>query len=124
MVDLSERDAALLLDMLLAARNAQNFVHGLDFDAFSASQLHQSATIRAIEIIGEAANRISPDTQARISAIPWREVIGMRHKLIHGYSDIQLDLVWTTVTKDIPALLEVLERIVPEDGSAQGKING
>ena len=93
MADLPERDAALLLDMLIAARNAQNFVRDIDQSVFAASELHQSAAIRALEVIGEAARRVSAKTQTELDRIPWREIIGMRHRLIHGYNDIQLELV-------------------------------
>ena len=66
MADLPGRDAALLLDMLLAARDAQSFVEGLDEAAFRASRLHQNAVIRSLEVIGEAAGKVSADTQPRI----------------------------------------------------------
>ena len=115
MADLPEREAALLLDMLLAAKNAQSFVAGLDFEAFAASQLHQSATVRALEVIGEAARGISAGTQSRLGQIPWRQIIGMRHRLIHGYNDVQLDIVWETAQKHLPPLIEYLEAVVPRD---------
>ncbi len=97
MADLPERDAALLLDMLLAARDAAGFVAGLEETAFLASRLHQNAVIRSLEIIGEAAGRVSAATQDAHPEIPWREIIGMRHRLIHGYGDVRLDLVWTVL---------------------------
>ncbi len=64
MADLPERDAALLLDMLLAAGDAHGFVEGLDESAFLASRLHQNATIRSLEVIGEAAGKVSAATRA------------------------------------------------------------
>src|SRR3981081_3573235 len=85
MAELPERDTALLLDMLLAARDAQTFVEGLDEAAFLASRLHQNAAIRSLEVLGEAAGRISAATRASHPEIPWREITGMRHRLIHGY---------------------------------------
>jgi uncharacterized protein with HEPN domain len=78
MVELPERDAALLLDMLLAARDAQAFVKGLDEGAFLASRLHQNAAIRS-EVLGEAAGKVSAATQAAHPEIPWREITGMLH---------------------------------------------
>jgi uncharacterized protein with HEPN domain len=63
MADLPERDAALMLDMLLAARDAQSFVEGLDQAVFLASRLHQNAVVRSLEIIGEAAGKISATTR-------------------------------------------------------------
>ncbi|MGO8799862.1 MAG: DUF86 domain-containing protein [Roseiarcus sp.] len=72
----SERDAALLLDMLLAARDARAFIAGLDEGAFMASRLHQNAVIRSLEIVGEAAGKVSPAFRASQPAIPWREACG------------------------------------------------
>ena len=87
MAELSDRDAALLLDMLLAARDARGFVEGIDEAAFLGSRLHQNATIRSLEVIGEAAGKVSTAAQAAHPEIPWREITGMRHRLIHGYGE-------------------------------------
>lgn len=113
MADLPLRDAGLLLDMLLHARDALEFVQGLEETAFLASRLHQSATIRALEVIGEAAGKISADTVAAHPEIPWRDITGMRHRLIHGYDDVQLETVWATVRDKVPPLIAVLESLVP-----------
>jgi uncharacterized protein with HEPN domain len=85
--------------MLLAARDAQAFVKGLDEAAFLASRLHQNAAIRSLEVLGEAAGKISVATQAAHPEIAWREITGMRHRLIHGYSEVRLDLVWVVQSK-------------------------
>ena len=113
MVELPERDAALLLDMLLAARDAQAFVKGLDEGAFLASRLHQNAAIRSLEILGEAAGNVSAATQAVHPEIPWREITGMRHRLIHGYAEVRLDLVWVVLCDHLGALIAQLARLVP-----------
>ena len=113
------RDEAYLLDMLLAARDARAFVSGLDEAAFRASRLHQNAVIRSLEIIGEAAGKVSPATQAaRPEAIPWREITGMRHRLIHGYAEVGLDLVWTVAQERLGPLIAALEPLISEDGGA------
>ena len=114
MADLPARDAALLLDMLLAARDARSFVEGLDETAFRASRLHQNAVIRSLEVIGEAAGQVSADTQAAHPQIPWRDITGMRHRLIHGYGEVRLDIVWTVVREHLDPLLLELRRLVPE----------
>jgi len=113
MVELPERDAALFLDMLLAARDAQAFVKGLDEGAFLASRLHQNAAIRSLEILGEAAGNVSAATQAVHPEIPWREITGMRHRLIHGYAEVRLDLVWVVLCDHLGALIAQLARLVP-----------
>src|SRR5215475_12421934 len=118
MAELPERDAALLLDMLLAARDAQAFVKGLDEGAFLTSRLHQNAAIRALEILGEAAGKVSATTQAAHPEIPWREITGMRHRLIHGYAEVRLDLVWVVLRDHLGALVAQLVRLVPPDNES------
>ena len=113
MADLPERDAALLLDMLLAAHDARTFVEGLSESNFIASRLHQNATIRSLEIIGEAAGKVSASTRAAHAEIPWREISGMRHRLIHGYADVRLDLVWIVLRDHLGSLITELEQLVP-----------
>ncbi len=68
--------------------------------------------IRELLLIGEAANAISPESRAKIPTIPWKEVIGMRNQLIHGYFEISYKIVWMTVTEDIPKLIPQLEQIL------------
>ena len=63
-------------------------------------------------LIGEAANAVSPKTQAYLPGIPWREVIGMRNQLIHGYFDVSHRIIWSTVAEDIPKLIAALEKIL------------
>lgn len=113
MAELPKRDAAFLLDMLLAARDAQSFVEGLDEAAFLASRLHQNAVIRSLEVLGEAAGRISEATRASHPEVPWREMTGMRHRLIHDYADVRFDLVWTVIRDHLPPLIAALGRLIP-----------
>src|SRR5438477_5869675 len=101
--------------MLLAARDALSFVEGLDEAAFLKSRLHQSAVIRALEVIGDAGGRVSAATQAAHPEIPWRQITGMRHRLIHGYADVDLDRVWTVLRDDLDPLITALERLVPRE---------
>ncbi|MCB1885602.1 MAG: DUF86 domain-containing protein [Geminicoccaceae bacterium] len=110
------RDAALLLDMALAAQDALGFVAGLDEAGFLASRLHQNAVIRSLEVVGEAAGKVSPATRASHPEISWREITGMRHRLIHGYADVRVDLVWTVVTGYLPDLLAALDPLI-HDGT-------
>lgn len=119
MADLPQRDAALLLDMLLAARDALTFVEGLDEAAFAASRLHHYATIRSLEVIGEAAGKVSAATRGAHPEIAWREMMGMRHRLIHGYGEVRLDRVWAVVRDDLSPLVAVLEKLVPGEDEAQ-----
>jgi uncharacterized protein with HEPN domain len=113
MAEPSERDAALLLDMVLAAQDAISFIAGLDEAAFLASRLHQSAVIRSLEIIGEAAGKVSVDLKAAHTEVPWRDIIAMRHRLIHGYAEVRLDYVWAVATQQLEPLIAMLEPLVP-----------
>jgi uncharacterized protein with HEPN domain len=70
------------------------------------------ALVRLIEIVGEAANNVSLEKQAELSEIPWRQIVGMRNRIVHAYFDVDLDVVWHTVTEELPLLIAVLERAV------------
>ncbi|MGH7858196.1 MAG: HepT-like ribonuclease domain-containing protein [Candidatus Binatia bacterium] len=109
------RDEALLLDMLIAARRAKEFSAGLDRQAFESSLLHQQGIMRCLETVGEAARRVSEDTRRRYPQVPWSEIIGMRHRLVHEYFRIDLDRVWDTVQKDLQPLIALLEPLVPPE---------
>lgn len=109
------RDDALLLDMLVAARRAQRFVADVDRDGFEQSALHQSAVMRVLEVIGEAACKVSEATRAAHPEIPWGDIIGMRNRLIHEYFRVDLRKVWDTVQNDIPQVIAVLEPLVPPE---------
>lgn len=109
------RDPAFLLDMLLSARDAQRFGHGLRFEQLETSTLHQHAIAKAVELVGEAASRISPQTQAAHPEIAWRQIIGMRNRLVHDYVHLNLNVLWDVLQRDIPALIAQLEPLVPPE---------
>ena len=102
-------DDAYLLDMLNAARRAKQFVASLSQDEFAASDLHQSAVVKQLEIVGEAARRVSDEFQAAHPEIPWRLIVGMRNRLIHDYTRIDVETVWETVQRDLDPLISHLE---------------
>jgi uncharacterized protein with HEPN domain len=87
--------------MALAAEDAPSFVADLDERAFLASDLYQSAVIRKLKVIGEAAGKVSKSFRAAHAEIPWREMTGLRHRLIHGYGDVRLDIVWRTTLRPL-----------------------
>jgi uncharacterized protein with HEPN domain len=109
------RDEAYLLDMLIAARDAASFVRGLSCEQFRASRLHQQAITKALETIGEAAARVSEQSRTVHSEIPWRDIIGMRHRLVHDYFEINLDKIWETVQNDLAPLIAKLEPLIPRE---------
>jgi uncharacterized protein with HEPN domain len=109
------RDEAYLLDILIASRKILQFIEGVNREQFDRDELLQNALIRMLEVIGEAARSISEDTKGAHAAIPWRQMIGMRHRLVHEYFRIDLERVWETAQRDIPELLRQVEPLVPRD---------
>jgi uncharacterized protein with HEPN domain len=107
------RDTGYLLDILEAARVASGYVLGKTKEEFLRDSQCQDAVIRRLEIIGEAARRISQPTRARISQIPWAAMIGMRNLMIHEYDDVDLQVVWDTVQEHLPNLIQAIEPLVP-----------
>ncbi|HAK96477.1 MAG TPA: hypothetical protein DCM87_16180 [Planctomycetes bacterium] len=98
--------------MLGAAHEAQAFAAGKDCGELARDRQLTLALLKCIEIIGEAAARVSEATRARHPRVPWADVIGMRNRLVHAYFDIDLSLLWNTVRVDVPLLIEVLGGIV------------
>ena len=76
------------------------------------------ALVKSIEIIGEAASNVSLETRNEYRDISWTDIIGMRHRLVHGYSDVNFDTVWSTATDYLPPLIAALERILATEGNA------
>jgi len=102
--------------MLEHAREAVALVAGKNRSDVYASRMLSLALVRLIEIVGEAANRVSRGRKKQLSQIPWPQIIGMRNRLIHGYDAVDLDIVWQTTTEELPSLIATLEKIVaPKD---------
>ena len=112
------RDEAYLLDILIAARKALQFLEGMTWQNFTQSELHQNAVIRPLEIISEAARRVSQETRDAHPEIPWEQMIGMRNRLIHEYFRVNLSTVWQTVQNDLSPLIALLEPLVPPEDEA------
>jgi uncharacterized protein with HEPN domain len=106
------RDPAYLEHMLEAMARVQRYVGRKRRAGFLGDTLLQDAVIRNIEIVGEAARRVSPEFAARHAEIPWRDIVGMRHRLIHGYLNVNVDTVWDVVERDLPALAPRLRALL------------
>lgn len=102
-------DRVRLQHMLDAAMEARTFTEGRGREDLDHNRLLALALLKCVEIIGEAASRITSATQASHPELPWADMIGMRNRLIHAYFDIDLDLVWDTVTIDLPPLIAMLQ---------------
>lgn len=105
-----DRDAAAIFDMLERARRAVHRLGALSFEDFQADEDSQDVVVHCLEIIGEAAGRISPSGRAAHPDVPWKLVVATHNRLIHDYSSIDLEAVWNTVTRDLPPLVAALER--------------
>jgi uncharacterized protein with HEPN domain len=107
------RDDAFLLDMLEAARLATRYVAGTSLDEFLGNVQLQDAVVRRLEIIGEAARRVSDEGRVRYPRVPWPAIIGMRNVLAHQYDTVDLTIVWDAVHLDLPPLIALLAELVP-----------
>jgi uncharacterized protein with HEPN domain len=107
------RDAASLLDILLSARLARAYVAGKTWEAFVADRQCQDAVVRRLEVLGEAARRVSVGARAALPGLPWRQMVGMRNRMIHEYDRVDLAVVWETVSRHLPPLITALEGVVP-----------
>ena len=110
---LLEADTIRLRHMLEAAREAVGFAGSRTRSDLDDHML-SFAIVHAIEIIGEAASRVSPEGRAACPNLPWASIIGMRNRLIHAYYDIDLDRIWETITDDLPPLIVELQAILSE----------
>lgn len=109
------RDDALLLDMLLAARKALRFTQGTEWPEFEKDELVQNAVMHVIQIVGEAATKISESFKNLHPEIPWKAISGMRHRLVHDYTRIDVPTVWRVVQSHLPPLIAQLEPLVPPE---------
>jgi uncharacterized protein with HEPN domain len=98
--------------MLDATTEALEFVRGKRRADLDTNRMLVLSLVKELEIIGEAAGKVSSDIRSQYGAIPWQDISGMRNRLIHAYFDVDLDVVWTTVTKDLPVLKTELEKIL------------
>ena len=110
---MNENDEIRLKHMLEAARSALAFAEGRSRSMLETDEMFAFALVRAIEIVGEAAARVTQSTRKLYPQIPWKNITGMRNKIVHDYFDVDYDVVWETVRLRLPELISELEKIVP-----------
>ena len=108
-------DRVSLVDMLIHAKEAVVLSGETSLHDLIEDRVMQLALQKLVEIVGEAANRVSEETQQCHQEIPWPQIIGLRNRLVHGYDDVNLDILWKIIQNDLPPLIEQLQAIVGEE---------
>ena len=109
---LNEKDHIRLRHMLDYSREALILIQGKVRNELDQDRTLNLALVRLMEIIGEAANRVSDETQAAYAEIPWFQIVSLRNRLIHGYDSVDFDILWGILTEELPSLVVALEKIV------------
>ena len=107
-------DRVRILHMIDASESLAQFFTGRTHADLDTDRMLLFAAVRAIEVIGEAASKVTSETREAAPNIPWTAIVSMRNRLIHGYFDIDADLVWKTATEEIPELQRALEALVEQ----------
>ncbi|MCH7731135.1 MAG: DUF86 domain-containing protein [Candidatus Marinimicrobia bacterium] len=117
-----KRDLRLYLeDILESCRFIQEFVHGMDFEAFVGDEKTTSAVIRKFEVMGEAAKNIPEQIRVEYPNVPWQKMASMRDRLIHAYFGVDYQLVWDTIQQFIPSLIETIADILNDVNKGNDK---
>ena len=101
--------------MLDHAREAVEMVRGRSRPDLDTDRQLNLALVRLVQVIGEAAARVPEDFRLHHPQVPWRQTVGMRNRLVHGYDVIDFDILWAVIQQDLPPLIEALEQIVNEE---------
>lgn len=105
-------DRVRILHMIEAADAVARFVNGKGRVDLDLDDVLLFALVRAVEIFGEAASKISASTKASIADVPWREIVATRNRLVHAYFDVDANIVWTAAIEEMPLLRPVLQRLI------------
>ena len=110
---MAKDDAVYYAHMVEAARKAMRLMAGKTREEFERDEVLQLAIVHLLQIVGEAARLVSPRGRATVSQLPWKLITGMRHKLVHDYLHVDLDIVWDTVQRSLKPLVAELEPHLP-----------
>ena len=111
------RDLHYLIDILEAREHIATYISDLDYEDFLDSRMVQDAVMRNLQIIGEAVKRLSPELKAEHPDLPWREMAGLRDRIVHDYFGINYEIVWSVIAEEMPVLVPRIEAIA--DSEAQ-----
>lgn len=111
------KDAVRLQHMLDAGRAAVRYISAVARQDLAQDDMRARAVVQAVGVVGEAASKLSPELHARYPDVPWSTIIGMRHRLVHGYYEIDYLRVWDTVTDYVPPLLTRIEEIAAAESA-------
>ncbi|MDD5433602.1 MAG: DUF86 domain-containing protein [Candidatus Pacebacteria bacterium] len=107
------RDNLVYLHHILdSIARIKQYLNGVSFDVFAKNEMMVGATVRELEVIGEAASKIDKIIKEKYQELPWNEMIGMRHRLIHEYFGVDLKVVWETCQSNLPELQEKIASII------------
>jgi uncharacterized protein with HEPN domain len=110
-----KRDYLVYVDDILDAMNkAETFVAGIGYEQFEADLRTNFAVTRALEIVGEATKRLPASFREQYPHIPWKDMAGMRDKIIHGYDNVNLRIVWDVIKQDIPKIKPQIRQILTD----------
>ncbi len=110
---MSKRHWRLLVeDILECIGRIEQYVTGLQLDAFKTSQITVDATVRNLEVIGEAARNIPEDVKEAHPQLEWAKIVGLRNRVIHEYFGVDLDIIWRIVTDELPALKAQMRKLL------------
>ncbi len=101
-------------DIIEAINEIENFIQGIDFNGFAKDKKTINAVVRSLEVIGEATKKIPKNVRDKHIGIPWKNMAGMRDKLIHEYFGVDVEMVWKVAKDEIPPLKPLIQRIVNE----------
>ena len=110
---MNDIDLIRLRHMLDAAKEALSFLEGRTFEDLRRERMFMLAVVKEIEIIGEAATRISEESRKTLPRVAWPKIVAMRNRLINAYADVDLSIVWDTLTDALPGLVSELEKALP-----------
>lgn len=101
-------------DILESINDVQEFTNGMSFEEFLKDKRTIKAVIRSLEVMGEAARNMPDEERIKYPKVPWKRMVGMRDKLVHGYSGVDLEIVWAVVKEELPPVKSFVEKVLAE----------